>query len=92
MTPIDELKIFYSGEGTMGEALRALASASLTEIDLILDKINYYIEHLNIVTSSDTFNHRNKHELKTKEEYLKRIQSILLNEIDRRNNLSNVNI
>ena len=87
MTPIDELKIFYNAGSNFKDALRVLSSAPLSEICIILDKINYYLEHINIIDSINTLK-KDEEKIKTKKDFLQRIQAILLTEIERRNSLS----
>jgi len=87
MTPIDELKIFYSSGKSFNEALRTLASASISELTLLLDKIDYYLEHINVINSSIN-NPKKESQLKTKQAFLESLQNILISEIDRRESLS----
>lgn len=87
MTPIDELKIFSSAGSDINKALRTLAYASIFEMNLLLDKINYYLEHINIITSSE-FVYKNKTDLHFKKEFLENLQAILKNEILKRNDAS----
>lgn len=87
MTPIDELKIFYSSGKSFNDALRTLACASISEINLILDKVDYYLEHINVINSSTNIP-KNEINLKTKKEFLESLQSILISEIERRDSLT----
>ncbi|MEW5822714.1 MAG: hypothetical protein AB1782_21145 [Cyanobacteriota bacterium] len=87
MTPIDELKIFYTSGKHFNDALKILACASISEITLLLDKVNYYLEHINVITSSSSIP-KNTTSLKTKQEFLERLQNILASEIERRASLS----
>lgn len=87
MTPIDELKIFCSNGYSISDALRILGCAPIAEINMLLDKIDYYLEHVNIINTSSSL-HKNKKELETKQQFLKGIQEVLVNEVNRRKNTS----
>lgn len=89
MTPIDELQIFYNRGKSLNDALKVLTCASVKEITLILDKVNYYLEHVNVITSSSGIKKDHK-ELKAKQEFLTRLQSVLISELERRNRLHQV--
>ncbi len=87
MTPIDELKIFYTDGKSFNDALRILACASISEINVIMDKVDYYLEHISIINSSSTIP-KDTMMLNTKRDFLKRLQEILLSEIERRSYLT----
>lgn len=89
MTPIDELQIFYNKGRSLNDALKVLTCASINEITLILDKVNYYLEHINVITSSSDIK-KNSKELKTKQEFLTKLQEVLVSEIDRRNRINQI--
>ncbi|MGD9581746.1 MAG: hypothetical protein AB7V50_10270 [Vampirovibrionia bacterium] len=86
MTPIDELKIFCTSNNNFTDAVKILNCAPLSEITIVLDKINYYLEHINILDSLGSPN--NDYKTKTKKEFLQSIQEILLTEIERRKRIS----
>jgi hypothetical protein len=90
MTPIDELKIFSGATGSFSEAVKILSMASLKEISLVLDKINYYLEHVNVISSSQSLL-KNRQEIRTKKEFLENMQKILIEELQRRNHITKVN-
>jgi hypothetical protein len=90
MTPIDELKIFSGAGGSLHDAVKILAAASIKEINYVLDKIDYYLEHINVISNSNGIS-KNELQIKTKKEFLQNLHKILLNELQRRNSLSGIN-
>lgn len=87
MTYIDEYKIFSGSITNLNRAIRTLAFATIDEINFIMDKLSYYIEHLNIISSSNNVS-KSQAEINAKKEFLLNLQNILVQEIDRRHVIS----
>jgi hypothetical protein len=84
MIPVDEFNIFGKTQKSFNEALSILRNASIYEISSLLEKIQYYIEHINVLNSQYSGSSKS-FELDVKQRYLKSLENNLLAEIERRN-------
>ena len=83
MTVTNKSSYLNDSNNTFNRAIGLLSTLPLAEIDALIDKINYYIEHINTLIAS-RYIYIDKTQLQLKYEVLDNIQKILLSELDRR--------
>lgn len=83
MTQTNDLYIMGNDQKSLAEAVSALTRASVKEINILLDKLNYYIEHIEKITSSSTFG-KEYSELYKRQQCLGKMRYLLMEELEKR--------